>query len=309
MIENKISESFKIFLSKEFDFYFLSTLLEELKNKNVVINESLRKKIDTKINNAAINESELTNSWYYFLFLGNFLEYYTRPVNIPLSSSVYFDNAVNISRKYFNGINEDLAYLISTRLHYISKPNLYAPISDSIRNFVFASIQSAEIKQALSKFFNAYTGINEEALNKVLFVNKHKKVLSFKEIIGKEQTTIVFIDFWASWCLPCLKQSLYIPDIQKKKSNIKIISISIDSEKEVWLNKIKNLNTKKSNQYLILDKIQLEKLTDIIKLTSIPRFMLLNKNGEIIFSNASRPENLNELLKEIELIEDADITK
>ena len=112
---------------------------------------------------------------------------------------------------------------------------------------------------------------------------------SLKDLAGK----LVYIDVWATWCGPCLKE---MPSLKKlikdyKGKNVEFVSISIDHKKdyEKW-------------RKMVLEKdIGGLQLYDAEGLSSafmkafnvglIPRFMMLDYEGKIITANAPRPSS------------------
>lgn len=94
------------------------------------------------------------------------------------------------------------------------------------------------------------------------------------------------IDFWASWCGPC---KAAIPLVKKiydryNREQLNIVSISVDEKQEAW---------KKSLQEEQMPWTQLwcnskQSYTDIRKyydLNSIPRLLLIDPRGRIVFSS------------------------
>ncbi|MBD3583474.1 redoxin domain-containing protein [Flavobacterium selenitireducens] len=45
----------------------------------------------------------------------------------------------------------------------------------------------------------------------------------------------ILIDFWASWCAPCIEQFHYFKSLYGRP-NLKIVSVSVDADKSDWLN-------------------------------------------------------------------------
>lgn len=113
----------------------------------------------------------------------------------------------------------------------------------------------------------------------------------------------VLLDFWANWCAPCLKE---IPNIKKLhnkygKKEFKIISISLDDDRNNWIEGINKhqidtwhqvLSEENNNNALFKDDISL-----LYNVEIIPHFILIDKQGKII----ARGEYLDEkLLNEID---------
>lgn len=92
----------------------------------------------------------------------------------------------------------------------------------------------------------------------------------------------VIIDFWATWCKPCLnalKNTNEKYPQWKKEDGAKIVLISIDKEDKI--NKIKALAEKKGWQYeLYIDR---NKATQkALGVVQIPNTFLVNEEGEIL---------------------------
>lgn len=116
------------------------------------------------------------------------------------------------------------------------------------------------------------------------------KKYSFKDFRGK----VLYIDCWASWCGPCCMEIPFMKKLvehYRSNSNIEIISISIDKNKNSWIRKLKADNPK-WKQFICTDNFnsQLCKNYDI---DAIPRFLMFDKQGNIISLDAPRPSNDN----------------
>ncbi|MGY6650409.1 TlpA family protein disulfide reductase [Wenyingzhuangia sp. IMCC45574] len=110
---------------------------------------------------------------------------------------------------------------------------------------------------------------------------------SLKDLAGN----YVYIDIWATWCNPCLAQIPYLQKLEEKfhGKKIKFVSLSIDNPnaKGKWKQMIANKN---------MGGIQLFangplSFVDDYQVSGIPRFILLDKKGNIINANAPRPSD------------------
>ena len=115
----------------------------------------------------------------------------------------------------------------------------------------------------------------------------------------------VYIDIWATWCQPCRKEIPFLQKLEEKYhgKNIEFVSISVDTEKDY--EKWKKLVSDKQmgGTQLIADKNWNSEFIKAYEITGIPRFMLIDPQGNFISNDAERPSNpkleaqLDELLK------------
>ena len=68
--------------------------------------------------------------------------------------------------------------------------------------------------------------------------------VSLKSVVENSANKYVLLDFWASWCGPCMGEMPHLTAAYKKyhKKGFEIFGVSFDRNKEAWTNAIKNLN-------------------------------------------------------------------
>jgi thiol-disulfide isomerase/thioredoxin len=89
---------------------------------------------------------------------------------------------------------------------------------------------------------------------------------------------VVFLDFWATWCPPCRESIPAIKELHKTmadNSNVAILGINV-GEKKADVEKFVRQN---AISYSIL--LGDEKTSGNYKVSGIPVFFIINKNGEI----------------------------
>ena len=101
-----------------------------------------------------------------------------------------------------------------------------------------------------------------------------------------------YIDVWATWCGPC-KQEIphYAKLVEKFKDNDKVqfISISIDENVKAWKKMIED-DKPAWPQYIINGETSRKFMADW-GIQGIPRFIMIDKNGNIFAADASRPSD------------------
>ena len=103
----------------------------------------------------------------------------------------------------------------------------------------------------------------------------------------------VYVDVWATWCGPCKAEIPYLKEIEKKyhKKNIAFVSVSVDKAKDH--NKWKKMIVEKDLKgiQLFADKSWESDFVQGYLIKGIPRFILIDPNGNIINANAPRPSD------------------
>lgn len=154
-------------------------------------------------------------------------------------------------------------------------------------------VTSKQPMEIFQKEYDKWAAIKKgAALPTFSYMDINDKTVKPEDLKGK----YVYIDFWATWCGPCKKE---IPDLEKltklfEGKNIHFVSISIDEHKDKWREMVKSENL--GGIQLHADGIKLHagpsnELMKLLMVTSIPRFVLLDREGRILNASMTRPSD------------------
>jgi thiol-disulfide isomerase/thioredoxin len=98
--------------------------------------------------------------------------------------------------------------------------------------------------------------------------------------LGMLKGRYVLLDFWATWCGPCMAEIPFIKSIRQKypPEKLAIIGISSDKNKKAWASTIKQKDMNWA-QYLDAEK----QVGAPYGVEDIPTLILLNKEGKMIY--------------------------
>lgn len=117
----------------------------------------------------------------------------------------------------------------------------------------------------------------------------HGNMVNLSDFLGK----VVYIDFWATWCMPCRAEIPHLNHLKaelKDNKDIVIIGISTDAvkDKDKWKQLLQELNMGDVQLFAGEDaKI----IMSDYNVRSIPHFTIISKDGSIFKNMTIRPSN------------------
>lgn len=123
------------------------------------------------------------------------------------------------------------------------------------------------------------------SIPKILGTTLNGDTVHISQFKGK----LVYIDVWASWCGPCISAFESLPPLieKTKGKDIMFICLNIDDQDKAW----RAVVAKKRLDVLHVraSKEDSKRIRTMLNINSIPRYILIGKNGEILRSNAMPP--------------------
>jgi thiol-disulfide isomerase/thioredoxin len=107
---------------------------------------------------------------------------------------------------------------------------------------------------------------------------------------------VVLIDFWATWCGPCVQSMPLIQRMHEKYKDQGLVVLGVTDEGRFTVDEFLQ---KFGVKYTILLDTNRTSLSDY-ELETIPALFLIDKQGAIVYSHRGAPENTVELEAEIE---------
>jgi thiol-disulfide isomerase/thioredoxin len=139
-------------------------------------------------------------------------------------------------------------------------------------------------------------GADTSSIKTLMVQSMKNDTLSLLELTGSQP---VVIDLWASWCLPCRQQDVYLEKIVKKYfAKFFLVKLSMDRDQEAWLKTSEKYLIPPENGFLLPGNFE-SAFAKRFNISSIPRYILLDKDGKLINDNMPFPSKQEEFEKEL----------
>lgn len=279
-VANALIENEEISIKNQFNFTFQQKLKENdlysAKQKNIL-------KIINKIKNPY--QVSLYGSYYIDDVAKDLLPYKIGRVE---NESELETNLKKLNLN-FKGIAKD--YILSKQIYEFLRLNPKIPrkslayyrrkARNSRYNFIVEDIVNQK---------RTYNKLSKEIVYDRLITGQNLEITSLDRELNKRSGKLILIDFWASWCKPCLEQMGDLKLLKKKYENnqIDFINISIDTDLDAWKRKMEFLGLDVKNSFVIESKLN-QKFIEAQNMLTIPRLILIDKHGSIISNDTPSP--------------------
>lgn len=156
-------------------------------------------------------------------------------------------------------------------------------VNPSAKAFVMEGLMKAGLFQPNTEIRSAQTSTT---VNDVSFLNEKGEQVRLSDLKGK----VVFINFWATWCPPCIAEMPSINKLNNKfKSNKDFALLMVDVDN----------NQKRSANFLKRRRYELPLFTPASEIPgsflsgSIPTTVVLDKQGKMVFRHEGAADYTN----------------
>jgi thiol-disulfide isomerase/thioredoxin len=210
-------------------------------------------------------------------------------------TQIYLDKLTNLARKNIDFIeqNGNLYYslwLFRTQIKnytFISADSLLRIFKNAFSSKQRSTLEADYILSFLEAKIN--TGVDHFAPN---FIAKDINGEQFS--LSDYRSKFVILNFWATWCIPCLKEVPALQEISTSFPQVEIVSFSADTDSSAFAKTVKQYGMTWRHVYgsWPFKKIYIQ--------TGIPQLYLLDKEGRVVYNSNQQKDNKDlSLLKSI----------
>ena len=244
------------------------------------------------LDQADLSDPTMMTSPAYRGFLSSYLSYYIKNVYEEVeedsrsSREIEYEVAGNIYE------DEQASFMQAMILRMILNYSTLQVAEPLYLDFI-ARNQVAEYSEALTKIYESVIAIQPGlAAPEFTHSDLNGKAYSLSDFRGK----VVYLDFWASWCGPCIQQMPYAKELKERmagQSDLVFLYVSVDSDETAWRNAVKQHEIEGINLHAGTDGA-----SKAFNVTGIPAFFLIGRDGKLLDHKAPRPnaDNIDQVL-------------
>lgn len=129
--------------------------------------------------------------------------------------------------------------------------------------------------------------------NDFQLLNTLVKTIPFAQALRQNKGKIIYVDFWASWCAPCIKAMPFSNKLKDdfKEDNIVFFYLALNDKKEKWESISKKMGLDHYEHNYFITNSNTNKMIEELRIESLPRYIIYGKKNELRYQHALGPEN------------------
>ncbi|MCB0451478.1 MAG: TlpA family protein disulfide reductase [Aequorivita sp.] len=295
--------------------------LDSLYTSNNISDEKFKKRLDEEdVYSRAILIENYRDAHRYYSGNEDYRvssDFYDGIKNINFKDTAAFRNSVgyqNLLEAHFNRLVNEETFESGNNnqtIMYLKKVDEALPDGYAKDEMMSSYLQfGLKPDETLDEAFNIYKNSNPNSENLAKLTQRYNKLKTIT--LGNPSPTFnyenhkggttdlaslkgkyVYIDVWATWCGPCLREIPSLLQVEKDYhgKNIQFVSISIDEPKDYDKWKAMVSEKQLGGIQLMADNNWKSKFIEDYAILGIPRFILIDPQGNIVSADAPRPSD------------------
>ncbi|MEG2370174.1 MAG: TlpA disulfide reductase family protein [Alistipes sp.] len=262
------------------------------------LNMELRHKTKSDLESilSAYSDSMYRNDFY--LFYRDYFDaaakqyYYDKTIQLSNGSDYDFKNA-------YQRIEQDTLLsgnLRDAHLYYCFRQiDKIFSITDGKKYYdkVVKSIIDTAILNSLHRDYDKLYAHKIQYSNDLALQNRKGVATTLQKVIAANRGKVVYVDFWASWCVPCMEGMPASKQLRNdyKSKDVVFVYLAFNDKDAAWRGAIPKAELDLVEHNYLVTNPRTSAMVEKLKLKTIPRYLLYDKSGHLVNENAPRPES------------------
>lgn len=209
-------------------------------------------------------------------------------------SSEYLSALFKMAGNIFHGVTKKVLLLRIINEYQIIGIEAYLPVYTDICEKIRKWYPYPQTLNFVDSLYNLVIVLNKTFPDKIkhtLLTNLTGEQTTFGDIIDKYRGKVIYADFWATWCIPCIHEmanSILMQNRFKYKDVVFVFFSLDDKGSMTHLIKVSSKLRITENQYLVNRGFDSE-LSNFINVGAIPAHFIVDKYGNLVTKSAPGP--------------------
>jgi thiol-disulfide isomerase/thioredoxin len=288
--KHKMSDAYYHWLLSQYDYEpYERIIVENVSNDSLLNEQKINKLVEKGVNDeyAALHTSEYND----------LVDFYVRNRLSKISNNPTLAQRFDYVTEHhlLSGSTKDV-YLSRFMAWLIKTPDsLYQPLFNKYNRLV----HNKALKQLVINRRNDYVS----PLTSSAFNADNNKQGSLIDIFKRYKGKVIYVDFWASWCIPCRVE---MPNSEALRNRLRgkpvvFVYFGYKDKETAWLKARKQLGIE--GEHYLLTKSMIQEADSLFGINGIPHYAIIDKEGKLLSRSADRPGSVyDELLKTIDKV-------
>jgi thiol-disulfide isomerase/thioredoxin len=209
-------------------------------------------------------------------------------------SNEYLSALYDKATKTFQGVSKKMLLLRILFLYKMYNLESYLPAYTSIAEKIKGQYTDPVMLSLVDNLYKSVAVLNKPFpanIAKTSLSDMQGNELTFKDVLNKHKGEVIYADFWATWCIPCVQEMPNSILMQKEYAgkDVVFIFLSLDYKNSLplWNKTSVQLNIEKE-QYLVNNGFEAE-LSNFINVSGIPAYFIVDKKGNLVSKSVPKP--------------------